>query len=165
MKKYYQSAVLIVSTFLLLSCGQRQHTYQYFLLHPEEIQASYQACTKLNAALVQQSPPCIAVAKAALAVRPLLLLLTSSEATSQDFGAEILATQMQVAKLQAQLAIEQHQLKLLVMRAGAKEQGAVHSQRDKIAAHKTDLAELQLKVKTMLALYHWVWNVSQQAHR
>lgn len=107
MKNYL---VLILFLVLPLSACHQQKSYNYFLLHPRDLESTYEYCSQLSGPQAYNNKECVAAINAAQTLKDLLMSLINNR---QEFGQKLLNNQMLLAKTQEDLAQAKAQLQSL----------------------------------------------------
>jgi hypothetical protein len=107
MKNYL---VIIIGAVLSLTACHQQKTYNYFLLHPRDLESTYEYCSQLSGPEAYNNQECVAAINAAQTLKDLLMSLINNR---QEFGQKLLDTQMLLGKTQEDLAKAKAQLQAL----------------------------------------------------
>lgn len=91
--------LLIIQFAVLAACGEANKDTGYYLTHPEDVQAEYDFCIQTNKSNQSTTNQCRAVFQAIPVVQQYLTALVNNPT---QFGLQIMATQSELMKYQAQ---------------------------------------------------------------
>lgn len=140
--------IIVVVLMLPIMCGCKEKlTYSYLIEHPAYLKTEFDRCQMMDDKKTNQSTQCDVVMKAA---DKLSIIVNEMQSDPEQFGEKIMASELDLVKVQDQLKTAQQSLETLKSQnASAAE---IQSAQDKLTALQQECDDKHQAIKVMLAV-------------